>query len=414
MDKKMQKYGWTVALAGTGINLALGVLYTWSVISKAIPPEWGWNEAQRALPYSTACIVFALVMVAAGRMQDKIGPRIVATFGGVLTGVGFVIASLSSSLTLFVIGFGILAGAGIGFGYASATPPAVKWFPPQRTGLIAGVVVAGFGLASVYAAPLARYLIGLYGVQTTMRIFGIGFLLALLILAQLLRNPPEGYKPVVSGATRSRNAPEAHVARDYDWLDMMRTRQFYLLWFMYACGAGAGLMIIGKLAKIVELQSSSKAGFVLVALLAIGNASGRVIAGVLSDRIGRTMTMLIVFILQALLMLTLRLQSHLALLVVYSMLIGFNYGACLSLFPSATKDYFGLKNFGLNYGLVFTAWGAGGLILPILSGKLFDATGSFNPAYLTAGVIVIIAASMTFLTKAPKEEKLETTLKAAA
>ena len=209
-------------------------------------------------------------------------------------------------------------------------------------------------------------------------------------------------------------APLTSDIHDHSWLEMMRTPQFYLLWLMFACGSGAGLMIIGKLAKIVELQSGSKAGFILVALLAIGNASGRLVAGVFSDRIGRTMTMLIVFTVQALLMFTLRLQSQLGLLIVYSMLIGFNYGACLSLFPSATKDYFGIKNFGLNYGLVFTAWGAGGLVLPILSGRIFDATGSFASAYSIAGFIMIVAAGLTFMTKAPTERAMEPALKHAA
>ncbi|RJP16602.1 MAG: MFS transporter [Candidatus Abyssobacteria bacterium SURF_5] len=405
MNQNVRNYGWTVALSGTGINLALGVLYTWSVISKAIPQEWGWNEAQRALPYSIACIVFALVMVVAGRMQDKIGPRKVATMGGVLTGLGFLLASASTSLTVFVLGFGLLAGAGIGFGYASATPPAVKWFPRERTGLIAGIVVAGFGLASVYAAPLARYLIAAFGVQVAMRIFGIAFLLVVVVLAQFLRNPPKEYVPASSASMVHRGIPAAPV-HEYDWLSMMRTPQFYLLWFMFACGAGAGLMIIGKLAKIVELQSGSTAGFVLVALLAVGNAGGRVIAGVLSDRIGRTATMLIVFAVQAVLMFTLRLQDQLAMLVAYSMVVGFNYGACLSLFPSATKDYYGLKNFGVNYGLVFTAWGVGGLVLPIVSGRIFDATGSFNQAYVIAGFVMLVAAALTFVTKAPHEEQL--------
>lgn len=413
MNRDANVSGWTVALCGTGINLALGVLYTWSVISKAIPDEWGWNEAQRALPYSVACIVFALVMVAAGRMQDRIGPRIVATLGGALTGTGFLVASATASLALFVLGFGVLAGAGIGFGYASATPPAVKWFPPERTGLIAGVVVAGFGLASVYAAPLARYLIGVSGLQSAMRIFGIAFLIVVVILAQFLRNPPEGLRRTAAGRAKPRRSAPIFSKRESDWLEMVRTPQFYLLWLMYACGAGAGLMVIGKLAKIVELQSGSKAGFILVALLAIGNASGRVVAGVLSDRIGRTNTMFLVFAVQALLMFTLRLQSHLALLIVYSMLIGFNYGACLSLFPSVTKDYFGMENFGVNYGLVFTAWGAGGLILPILSGRIFDATGSFNRAYVVAGFVMILAAGLTFVTKAPREEA-PMELKAAA
>ncbi len=413
MSEKAKNLGWTVTLSGTGINLALGRLYTWSVISKAIPVEWGWNEAQRSRPYSVACLVFALVMVIAGRMQDKIGPRIVATLGGVLVGAGLLLASTTTSLGLFVVGFGILAGAGIGFGYASATPPAVKWFPPQRTGLIAGIVVAGFGLASVYAAPLSRYLIGVYGVPTTLRILGIGFLFVVVILAQVLRNPPQGYKAVAPASATSAKAPAPAAPRDYTWLEMLRTPQFYLLWAMYVCGAGAGLMIIGKLVKIVELQSGSAAGFILVALLAIGNAGGRIIAGVLSDKIGRTTTMFIVFAVQALLMFTLRFQSQLALLVVYSMLMGFNYGACLSLFPSATKDYFGIKNFGVNYGFVFTAWGVGGFILPLLSGRIFDATKSFNLAYLVAGFVLVVAAFMTFATKAPKEERVAAVEKVA-
>ncbi|MFA6315989.1 MAG: MFS transporter, partial [Elusimicrobiota bacterium] len=157
--------GWKVALSGTGINLALGILYAWSVIKKAIPPEWGWSDADKALPYSVACIVFALVMVPAGRLQDRIGPRWVAAAGGVLTGLGLILASFSTTLFWYVAGFGLLAGTGIGLGYASATPPAVKWFPARKTGMIAGIVVAGFGLASVYISPLANNLTGynLYG-----------------------------------------------------------------------------------------------------------------------------------------------------------------------------------------------------------------------------------------------------------
>ena len=151
MSEKDLSKGWSVTFCGTGINLALGILYTWSVIKGGIPESWGWSNADKALPYSVACMVFALAMVPAGRLQDKIGPRWVATLGGVFVGIGFIISALTgSSLTGFVIGFGILGGIGIGFGYASATPPAVKWFPPQKTGMIAGLVVAGFGLASVY------------------------------------------------------------------------------------------------------------------------------------------------------------------------------------------------------------------------------------------------------------------------
>jgi OFA family oxalate/formate antiporter-like MFS transporter len=193
--ERIKNHGWEVAFAGMGINLALGVLYTWSVIAGGVPKEWGWTQSDKAWPYSIACLVFCLIMVPAGRMQDRLGPRLVATIGGVLVGVGLVLAGLiglympDHTLFGFIIGFGVLAGAGIGFGYASATPPAVKWFPPAKTGMVAGVVVSGFGLASVYAAPLAKWLYETYSLTTMVMTFGIGFFIVVIALAQLLKAP---------------------------------------------------------------------------------------------------------------------------------------------------------------------------------------------------------------------------------
>lgn len=169
-----------------GHQSVLGILYAWSVISTGVPEAWGWSEADKSWPYSIACLVFCLVMAPAGRMQDKIGPRLVATLGGLLVGLGMVLASFATSPAGYMLGFGLLAGAGIGFGYASATPPAVKWFPAARTGLIAGLVVSGFGLASVYAAPLAKWLMNAYGVPTMVFSLGIAFLVVVVGLAQLL------------------------------------------------------------------------------------------------------------------------------------------------------------------------------------------------------------------------------------
>ena len=404
--------GWMVTMAGTGINLALGVLHAWSVVSKQITNEWGWNETQAALPYSVAIAVFALMMVPAGRLQDRVGPRFVATLGGILCGVGFIIASLGQSLAGVVIGFGILSGAGIGCGYASATPPAVKWFSPARTGLIAGLVVAGFGLASVYIAPLASHLLGAFGIQNTFMILGLAFLIAVVVLAQWLKNPPAGYKPLrnpgPSKVASKGGAKPAAAIVDYEFHEMLRTPQFYLLWVMLAFGQGAGVMIIGKLAKIVDLQAGIKGGFVFVALLALGNAGGRVIAGVLSDKIGRTWTLFAVFLFQAVLMFLLQGLSTYASLSVASVLIGFNYGANLSVFPSATKDYFGLRNFGVNYGFISTAWGVGGILGPMLSGYIYDASKNFRDAYLIATVCLLIAAGLTFATRAPKAKAEET------
>ena len=397
-------HGWRVTFAGMGINLALGILYTWSVISKGIPESWGWNESDKSWPYSVACLVFCLIMVPAGRMQDKIGPRIVATIGGALVGVGLLFASFTTSLVGFIVGFGVLAGAGIGFGYASATPAAVKWFPAAKTGLIAGIVVSGFGLASVYAAPLAKWLMTAYSFKIMLITLAIAFLVVVVGLAQILKPPPKGYVPAGSLPV----SPTAAVVKE-NFLprEMLSTVQFYLLWFMYACGAGAGLMIISKLAAIADKQAGITLGFVLVAVLAVGNGGGRVVAGVLSDKVGRKTVMFSCFVLQALLILLLskaakdNVLGTVPLMALISMMIGANYGANLSLFPSITKDFYGAKNFGMNYGLVFTAWGVGGFMLAKLAGTMYVKYETFEVAYYGASGLLVLAAVMVFFVKPP-------------
>jgi len=408
---EVENHGWRVTFAGMSINLALGILYTWSVISKRIPEDWGWNEDDKSLPYMIACLIFSLIMVPAGRMQDKISPRLVATIGGILVGLGFIIASMTTSLMVFVIGFGILAGAGIGFGYASATPPAVKWFPASKTGLIAGIVVSGFGLASVYAAPLTTLLIANLGFKVAILLLGIAFLVVVVTLAQILKPPPADY--IHPGAVPAKTDTKSNKKEDFLPKEMLTTWQFYLIWFMYVCGAGAGLMVISKLAAIADKQVGITMGFVLVAVLAIGNGGGRIVAGMLSDKIGRKATMFICFVSQAFLILLLsRATGENALgtipaMVIISALIGANYGANLSLFPSITKDFYGLKNFGMNYGLVFTAWGVGGFMLAKLAGVMYVKHQTFAIAYYGASALLILAAIMTTLIKAP-HHKLET------
>lgn len=405
MTHRVSTRGWTVTLAGLGINLALGVLYSWSVIAKALSAEWGWSAGQSSLPYATAVGTFALSMVFAGRAQDRFGPRVVATVGGILTGAGLVVASFASanSALPMIAGFGLLGGAGIGLGYASATPAAVKWFPPQRKGFITGLVVSGFGLASVYIAPLTTSLIHGAGIAVTLRILGGSFLVAIVGLAQLLVNPPAGFVPPVKVAAVAAPAAEKPVRRDLDWRDMVRTRQFALLWLMYAFSAFAGLMIIGHMAKIAVAQLPGiDLGFGLVAVLAIGNASGRVAAGTAADRFGETRTMFVVFVLQAVMMGAIAFAKTPLSLIPVAAAVGFCYGANLSLFPSATAGFFGTKHLGVNYGLVFTAWGVGGVFGSMTAGTIVDTTGSYAAAYAVAAVLCLLAAGTTFITRAPE------------
>jgi OFA family oxalate/formate antiporter-like MFS transporter len=396
-------HGWQVTMAGLGINLALGVLYSWSIVRGGmVEADWGWTAWQMSLPYSVACLVFCLVMVPAGRLQDHLGPRLVATIGGVLVGLGMLMAGLmGNSVFGYVVGFGLLAGAGIGFGYASATPPAVKWFPASKTGLIAGLVVSGFGLASVYIAPLATALIKSYGINVTVISLGVGFLVVVCGLAQLLKAPPAGYVP--AGTPKPSTVQSVARRDNYAPSEMLKTWQFYALWFMYACGAGAGLMVI----SIAKELGQAGAGVIAVVALAVGNGAGRVVAGAASDRLGRKLTLGFFLLFQAIMVVLLSraepdsVLGGAAVLALLCALVGMNYGSNLALFPTFTKDYYGLNNFGVNYGLVFTAWGVGGFMLALVAGKLKDVYDTFTFAYYAAAVLLILAAIVTCFVKPP-------------
>jgi len=342
-------------------------------------------------------------MIFAGRLQDKLGPRLTATIGGILTGFGLIWVSFSYSLVIWVMGFGVL-GAGLAFSYASVTPPAFKWFAPSKSGMIAGIVVSGFGLASVYIAPLTQFLVGTYGLSTSMRILGAGTALVVCVLARFLINPPAGYRPEGMLEPTKAMAVPCHEV-NFQPTEVLRTSAFYKLWLMFAINAGTGLVIISNVAGMAK-QSLGAMAWIVVALMAVGNASGRVVAGILYDKIGRMCTMAIMMIAQSAMMVALLLVGvgNAIFMVFAATVVGFNYGTNLSLFPASTKDFFGLKNFGANYGLVFTAWGVGGFFLPKIAQMSMAATGTFNTTYLTTAILLAISAGLAFMTNEPKKK----------
>lgn len=402
-ESPSKNHGWSVAFSGLGINLALGVLYTWSMFKASIEKEFGWKGGQLNDPYALCCLVFAFAMILAGRCQDRIGPRVTASIGGLLVGAGMVLISTTNSYPVWLIGFGVLVGLGIGFGYSSATPPALKWFPPAKTGLVAGIVVAGFGLAPVYLAPTAQYVLAHFGLQKSMLFFGVAFAVIVCGLAQMLRNPPPGF---VAAPQNSPTAAKA-AAISLNAGQILRSPMFYLLWLIYAIGAGSGLMVIGSVSGMAK-KSMGEHAFIAVAVMAIGNAGGRVLAGILSDKIGRRWTLMLVLMVQAALMfiaipLTASKETLPLVIVLLASFIGFNYGANLALFPSFAKDLWGLKNFGVNYGVLFTAWGVGGLVFPKVQQILTaNSGGSFQTSFVAAGALLIVGAALTLMIRTPR------------
>ncbi len=382
---------WSIVLAGVGINLSFGVLYAWSIFAANLRDASGWSGTQASLPYTTAVAMFAVMMIFGGRLQDRYGPRVAVTLAGILVGAGMVLSSMFPTVTGLVLSFGILSGSGIGLGYSATTPVAVKWFPPERKGLISGLVVGGFGAATIYIAPLTNYLIESHDVFTALRILGISFFVVVVGLAQTLKNPDA---PVAPGRGKVRVG-----VREYTWKEMIRTGQFYQLWIMFLAGSLAGLMIIGHLSSIASVQTGRNIGFLLVALMAISNALGRPIAGSISDRLGRARTMMILYIAQGTVLLFFSKFTGFASILFGAATVTFAYGAMLSVYPSAVADFYGSRNLGLNYGVLFTAWGVGGQIGPMMAGRILDATGGYSGAYYTAAALCFVAAVIGYTLK---------------
>ncbi|HHV65207.1 MAG TPA: OFA family MFS transporter [Peptococcaceae bacterium] len=394
---------WVVLVAATLFNFLAGLLYIWSIISKAMMTEFHWTASQASLPYTVATVTFVFSMVLFGRLQDIKGPRLCATISGSLMGSGLILSSLTQDPLVMIITFGIITGAGIGISGVVTIPPSVKWFSPQKKGLISGVVLGAVAVSSVFFSPLTNYLLNRFGISKTFLIIGIGVGVIMVILAQFLNNPPANYRPdSLRQQMENGNTPNNPIKTqdiDLNWRDLLKSLGFYKLWLMFAFSSTTGLMIFGHAANIAKFQVGWEGGYLLVIFLALFNCVGRLSGGIISDKIGRFNVMRIIFAVQAVNILLFCVYHSVLLLIVGVGIAGICFGAAFPVFSATVADLYGMKNYGANYGLMFTAWGAGGIIGPMTAASIFDATSSYNNAYIVASVLLVIALAIAFTFK---------------
>jgi MFS transporter, OFA family, oxalate/formate antiporter len=409
---------WAVVFCGTAVNLCLGILYAWSVWSGKLinvdkagqliadGPAAGWTyltNAEAATPFSLCVIIFALLMIPGGRIQDKAGPKVGAITGGLFLAAGCILAGLMKSYAGLVIGFGIFGGIGMGIGYAAPTPAALSWFGPHKRGLIAGLVVGGYGGAALYIAPLATWLINNYGVTSSWIYLGIFFAAVVIIAGSQLAKAPAGYvapaAPVKAGA-----APAKAAGTIIDWApsEIIKTWQFFALVIMFIGTTQSGLLVIANAAPI-GTKILGPSAWLLVSWGGLINALGRVGTGLYSDKIGRDNAYTINCLVSAgalLLLSTIIASGNLFLLFLAVGIAYWQYGGGLSLMPAYTADFFGPKNLGMNYGLVFIGWGLG-FFMTRLAGTIKDITGSLTWAFILSAIVLIVAVVIARVTKRP-------------
>lgn len=427
---KVPRQAWITTFAGTAINLCLGILYAWSIWKSALVNtdrageimtgiNAGWtylNNAQASTPFSLCVIIFALLMIPGGRIQDRISPRFGATVGGLCLAAGCIIAGLMKSYTGLIIGFGLLGGVGMGIGYAAPTPAALKWFGPHKRGLISGLVVGGYGGAALYIGALGQWLIDGWGVTGSFVGLGIFFAVIVVIAGQLLKTPPEGYVPPAASVQKAVKPGTISATTSHDWepAEVLKTWQFYSLVLMFILTTQSGLLIIAnanglmiKAAK--DLPFFLANAWILVSFGGLINASGRVGTGWYSDKIGRINAYTINCGISALCMFMLPFVIAAKSVFLLFLVVGvgyWQYGGGLALMPSFTADFYGPKNLGFNYGMVFIGWGVG-VFMARIGGTIEDITGSLDYAFYLSGVLLVIAVILSRITRRPQWSKAE-------
>lgn len=401
IDKAMR-----ILLAGFCINLCLGILYAWSVFNKALVTDFGWSAADASSPYAIATIAFSVCLLVAGILQDRMGPRNILILGTTLTGLGMIASGFASSVLMLNITFGVITGAGIGFGYACLSPSAMKWFHPSKKGMVNGLIAAGFGLAAIYLAPLTSTLITHLGIQTSFMILGAGVLAIAVPLACTINNPPAGYVPAEPKLKEGQEAKVVAKAANLSWKAMLKTPQFYALWLMYALAASVGLMIIGNITNIASVQANLPNAVYLASILAIFNSGGRIAAGILSDKIGGVRTLLLAFLLQGANMVLFASFDSEFTLIIGTAIAAVGYGTLLAVFPSITAEFYGLKNYGTNYGVLYTSWGIGGAIGAAVVGYSMTHGGGYTLAYTISACMMAVCIVLALITKPISAEKV--------
>jgi OFA family oxalate/formate antiporter-like MFS transporter len=381
-------YRYIVAVAGFIVTLCGGTLYAWGVFVPTLEEFFEVTRAEIMVPFAVASITFALGMVPAGRLQDKKGPKLTVTLGGILTGLGYILSSTADHVGHLIIFFGLVSGAGLALSYNGSVASGVKWFPDLK-GTATGIIVGGFGLGALAFGPLAHTLMERVGWRTAFLILGFSFSLLMIAMALLIiKNPPAGWKPEGwDPAKLTRGRTVEYTGRDFEPGAAIRTPEFIGMWLHFALIISGGFAILTHIRpfSIDYLGFTGGAATGLIALFSLLNFSGRLVLGPLSDRIGRINTFSIIGTLMGIAVSIFILIYYVDIpSLAYPIVLigGMAFGGYLALSPAFVADVFGLKNIGVNYGAMFTAWGVAGIYGPYFAGRIYDVYGSYEIAFI--------------------------------
>ena len=401
---------WSQLVYGVACMVAASnIQYSWTQFVPEIQQAHGWERAAIQTAFSIFVVVQTWCTPFVGAMIDRLGPRALVIFGGLLTGLAWVINSYAASLPGFYAG-AVVGGLGVGAVYATCINNAIKWFPDRR-GLAVGLTAAGYGSGTILTViPISR-MIASAGYQSTFFTFGLIQGIAIMLFASFLRAPAPG------AVNYSASASVAQSRRDYTLAEALRTPVFWVMLAMFTGTVTGGLMAVAQLSVIAEdlgvrnvvmnfgLFTMAALPFALM-MNTIVNGVSRPVFGALSDRIGREQVMFIAFGLEALGILALGWYgSNPWAFVVLSGIVFFAWGEVYSLFSATAGDTFGTKNIGTIYGLLYCAKGVAALLVPF-GNLLMEATGTWTSVLYTMAALDLGAALAAILILKPLRRRL--------
>ncbi len=386
---------WIYIFLGIIIFICLGTVYSWSVFRKPIEELYNTGATQSGLPYMVFLFSYAVFMPIAGGFIDRYNPKIITIIGGLFVASGWFLSGFVEDINLLTVTYGVIAGAGVGITYGVPIAVAAKWYPDKK-GFAVGLTLLGFGLSPFITAPLANYLISLYGLLQTFKVMGIGFAIVITLLALKLKFPSEKQiKENKSGSINKQKSPDIRTK------EMLKTSTFYGLWICYIIGTLIGLMAIAITSPVAEeiIKLGPGKAALMLSLFAVFNGGGRPLFGWLTDRYSPKIAASISYIL-IIIASILMLSVEEGLIIRFSIafaLFWLNLGGWLAIAPAATGIYFGSKYYSKNYGFIFTAYGIGAILGTLISGSLRDILGSYIYVFYPVIAAAVIGVIMSLL-----------------
>ena len=396
----LTKKRWIILIASCLINLCVGSMYAWSSLSAPMATELGVEASAMASVFSTANAVGFITMIIGGLLNDKYGPRWVMFVGGLMFGLGMFTCGFAKSVGNLTLSYGVILGLGLSLVYGCTISNTIKFFPDKR-GMVGGMTTAFYGISSVIFAPVADALSNAFGARATFKILGIVFLVIICAGSFIMQKCPAGFVPtgyVAPVATGKK-------ANDKTPAEMLKMPIFYVMLLMLTCGGTFGMMIISQAKGIaINMVNAAPATATLfVSVLCLFNTAGRLVAGSLSDKLGRINTLtiaLVVALVGLAALLGASLTGVMALFAVGVILIGICFGTFMGVFPGFCTDQFGQKNNTVNYGIMWIGFCLAGIVGPTILTKVHNATGTYTLAFVISLCIAVAGLVLTFVYRA--------------